>query len=245
MELIDIDGVNIPFSKEWKKIAISVSGGADSALLAYIICELFTNIEIHIISHTRMWKSRPWQQYDSIKIYNYLESKFTNHTFKRHTNHVAPDIEWGSVGPSFKDEYGKIVSGDNAQIRSYNEYICYHEKVDAFFNAVTRNPKNVNFEGLHTRSIDPNENNSHLVLMEHMGFIVSHPFRFIEKDWVIKQYKDKNLLELLNITRSCEGEFINLDYKSYIPYQDVPICNECFWCKERNWAFKQNGLDSK
>ena len=36
----DIDGVRIPFNTEWNNIAISVSGGADSALLAYLLCDL-------------------------------------------------------------------------------------------------------------------------------------------------------------------------------------------------------------
>ena len=36
----NIDGVEIPFDRSWKNIGIALSGGADSALLAYILCEL-------------------------------------------------------------------------------------------------------------------------------------------------------------------------------------------------------------
>ena len=57
MKLHNVDGVDIPFEKHWENIAISVSGGADSALLAYLICSLISNdTTVHIISHTRMWK---------------------------------------------------------------------------------------------------------------------------------------------------------------------------------------------
>jgi len=75
--------------------------------------------------------------------------------------------------------------------------------------------------------------------MTHMGRTAVHPFRFIEKSWIIKQYKDLGLQKLFDITRSCEGTFKKLDYKNYKPGQKVPICGECFWCKERAWAIEQ------
>ena len=34
-----VNGVEIPFDHNWNSIAISLSGGADSALLAYLICD--------------------------------------------------------------------------------------------------------------------------------------------------------------------------------------------------------------
>ena len=40
IELISIDNVNIPFNINWKKVAVSLSGGADSALLSYLLCEI-------------------------------------------------------------------------------------------------------------------------------------------------------------------------------------------------------------
>lgn len=236
-----IDNVNIPLESKWSNIAISLSGGADSALLAYLICDIVNYpITVHCISHTRMWKTRPWQMYDSLNVYNWLQNRFPNIKFVRHTNFIAPDLEYGNIGPVISDEYGKMVSGDNIQIRAFSEFVCYTNNVDAYYNAVTRNPRNVSFKGMIERDIDRNENNKHLEIMEHMGVTVMHPFRFIEKSWVIKQYKRLHLMELLNITRSCEGEFEGLDYKSYEPGQYVPLCNECFWCKEREWAIEQN-----
>jgi 7-cyano-7-deazaguanine synthase in queuosine biosynthesis len=232
-----IDGVEIPLDRKWKKIAISLSGGADSALLAYLICnEYKEDIEIHIISHIRMWKTRPWQLHDSKKIFEYLNNQFQNIKFHRHENFISPAIEWGNSGPILTDEYGKKSSGDIIEIQSFAEYICFYNNIDAYFNAVTRNPKNVEFKGMDKRNVDPNENNQHLKLTTHMGKTVSHPFRFIEKSWIISQYRRLNILELLNLTRSCEGEFPGLDYTSYVYGQEVSVCNECFWCKERNWA---------
>lgn len=241
MEYHNIDGVEIPFNKNWKNIAISASGGADSTLLAHILCELIgdKDIHLHFISHIRMWKTRPWQEYDSLKIYKYLSNKF-DINITRYTNFIAPDIEYGNIGPILKDEYGKMVSGDNIQIRSYSEYVCHKYNVDAYYNAVTRNPKNVDFMGMIEREVEPTDNNKHLREMIHMSKHVLHPFRFVQKDWIVRQYKDRDLMDLFNITRSCEGEFKDIDYTNYVPYQHVPTCGDCFWCKERTWAIAQS-----
>lgn len=243
MELINIDGVKIPFSNDWNNIAVALSGGADSALLLYLLCKIITerNLKttIHCISHTRMWKTRPWQQTDNLRVFHNMCSRF-NVNMVRHTNFIAPDLEYGNVGPTIKDEYGKLVSGDNIQQRAYSEYICHTNNVDCFYNAVTRNPP-IHLEGaMRERDIVKNDSNKHMELMEHMGIIASHPFRFTDKSWVLKQYRKNNIMDLFEITRSCEGEFQGIDYQSYTPGQYVPVCNKCFWCLERNWAVGQS-----
>ena len=73
--------------------------------------------------------------------------------------------------------------------------------------------------------------------------LVCHPFRNLDKSEIIKLYKQNNIWDLFELTRSCEGDknsypgiFKELDYNNYIYGQDVPICGECFWCKERQWG---------
>ena len=53
-------------------------------------------------------------------------------------------------------------------------------------------------------------------------------------------YKNKDIMSLFDTTRSCEGEFTNLNYTTYTCGDEVPLCNKCFWCKEREWAIEQN-----
>lgn len=236
--------MKIPFDANWKNVAISVSGGADSALLAYIVCQKAIDVDatvtIHIVNHVRMWKTRPWQQHDADKVYNWLFQRFYHTTFKRHTNFIAPDIEYGNIGPNLTDEYGKKVSGDNIQQRAYAEFICNKYNMDAYYNAVTRNPRLAQFDGMRERDIDPNENNTHLERMTHMSVEVLHPFRFVDKSEIVRKYKELDLMDLFDMTRSCEGEFDGIDYTTYIPGQYVPTCGECFWCKERTWAINEN-----
>jgi len=240
--LKNIHGLEIPFDTSWKKISIAVSGGADSALLAWLICSLISKlsvpIEVHIISNIRNWKKKPWQQQNSINVYNYLVKNFKNIHFFRHENFVPPEIEWAAQGPTLIDEYGKIVSGDNIELRAFAEYICFCYNIDSYFNAVTKNPPGIS-GGMITRDIEPAAENIQLLAMEHMGKLASHPFRFTSKDWIIKKYNELNLKELLDLTRSCEGEFDGLDHTNYAPGETIPQCGKCFWCQERNWAIEQ------
>ncbi len=242
MHMHNVDGVQIPFDKNWKNIAISVSGGVDSALLAFLLCEITQPYKttVHIINHVRCWKSKPWQAHDADQIYNWLVKKFNNIVFVRHINFIAPELEYAVTGPSLTDEYGKDVSGDNIQQRAYAEYICFKHNIDAYYNAVTRNPKGVDLGGMKERDIDPTDDNQHLYIMKHMNKIACHPFRFVDKSWVYAQYKRLNLLDLFNITRSCEGMVDGINYLTYEYGQEVPVCRRCFWCKEREWAIEQN-----
>jgi hypothetical protein len=246
MNEFNVDGVSIPFENNVQSIAISLSGGADSALLAYLLCEHIESnklpIDVFIISHIRMWKTRPWQKYNQLDTYGWLCRRFRTIHFTRYENFIPPDIEWGDKGATLIDEYGKESSGDIIEIRAFAEYICHQEDIDVYYNAVTRNPRNTDFKGMAKRDIEPTEDNKHLRLMTHMGRIAVHPFRFIEKSWVIKQYVDKNIIDLLNNTRSCEGEFDGVNYITFNVGDYVPLCNTCFWCKEREWALKQNDL---
>jgi len=239
----EIDEVIIPFDLNWKKVCIAVSGGADSALLSYLICSIITDqdikVDVHVISNIRGWKTKPWQRYDAVAVLSYLTEKFPNINFTRHENFVPPELEWGNIGPTITDEYGKVVSGDNIELRAFAEYTCFHNNIDAYFNAVTKNPITVS-GGMTTRDIDPSIENFHLTIMTHLGIVACHPFRFVTKDWVVKQYKRLGIENLFGVTRSCEGIVNGLDYRNYIPEQSVPECGECFWCKEREWAIEQS-----
>lgn len=229
------------FNSEWKNIGISVSGGADSALLAYLLCSQIKDTRVHILSHVRMWKTRPWQRYDSINVFNWLKNRFPNIEFVRHENFIPPDLEYGDKGATIKDEYGQLRSGDQIIVRAHAEWVAITENLDAWYAAKTKNPRDSTItKGMPDRNVtneDPNE-----LVKDFQGVSVCHPFLYKEKDWIVEQYLKHNIMELFDITRSCEGDFSNLDYKNYIPGQPVPECGECFWCQERNWALVKNNV---
>lgn len=232
----------IYFNPEWKNIGISISGGADSALLSYLVCSKIKSTKVHILSHVRMWKTRPWQRYDSLNVYSWLQNKFPHIEFTRHENFIPPDLEYGDKGAYIEDEYGQIRSGDQIIVRAHAEWIAVTEKLDAWYAGKTKNPSDHNItKGMPDRNItveDPNE-----LVKQHSGVTVCHPFLYTEKDWIIEQYVKNGILDLLDVTRSCEGDFENLDHTNYVPGQLVPECNECFWCQERNWAKRKNNVE--
>lgn len=221
--LYDFDGVDIPFDPAWKNIAISLSGGCDSALLTHQLCTLVEDTTIHIISNVRMWRTRPWQKYNSLDVFNYFVEKFPNIKFVRHENFIPPELEGVYIGPKM---------GNQIITRSYAEYVCVKEGVTAYYAGDTLNPADVT-DGPIDRSIS---GTTMQPIREHLGGVACQPYSTVHKDYVVSQYKKLNLWDLFNITRSCEGDFEELDYRNYKPGQQVPICGECFWCKERQWG---------
>lgn len=219
-------------NSKWKKIGVSISGGADSALLAYFICSNST-AEIHFTNQVRMWKTRPWQEHVADTVINWFKNRFNNKFFV-HRNLIPPELEEG-IGPLIQDEYGKMKSGNRIILRSYNEYIAHKFNLDALYGAVNKNPDE-KFDG----ALEDRDLPTLSPFFMHNGIAICHPFVYTMKNWIIKQYYDYKILDLLELTRSCEGEFEDITYKTYQPGQDVPTCGKCFWCKEREWAIEQN-----
>jgi hypothetical protein len=228
--------MNLYLNNKWKQIGISISGGADSALLSYLIC-LNTDADIHFTTQIRCWKSRPWQEYIADQVIDWFKNNFKN-KFYIHKNLIPPELEWGDTGPSIIDEYGKLKSGNQIILRSYNEYIIHKYNLDAAYGGINKNPS-INIDG----ALKDRDQGHIPPYFNYNNTAICHPFVHTKKDWIIKQYYRHNILDLLKLTRSCEGDrhvypeiFKNLDYTNYVAGQHVPECRKCFWCKEREWA---------
>ena len=217
---------------EWTKIGISISGGADSALLSYLLCSN-TDAEIHFTNQIRLWKTRPWQEHVADQVIDWFKNRFKNKFFI-HRNLIPSELEWGDKGPTIVDEYGKLKSGNQIILRSHNEYIGHKYRLDALYGGINRNP-DIEIPG----ALADRDKGHIPPYFIHNGIHICHPFVHTKKDWIIKQYYEHDILDLLNLTRSCEGEFEDITYKTYTPGQYVPTCGECFWCKERKWALSQ------
>lgn len=252
----NVSGVYIPLDPKWKNIGIAMSGGIDSTMLCYILCKLITeqnlDITIHVTSHVRVWKYRPWQKDVSENVYNWMRNKFPNVKMERYVGFIPPDLEWKNNGPTLvENEYGEKEYGDVLVMRSFAEYVGWNQKVDAFYNGTTLNPDDPNI----TMALEVRNLTSHDII-EHFEYAIKyyrignhiltcHPFRFVQKDWIVGRYKEFNVWDLFETTRSCEGDriefpeiFGDLDYTTYKAGMDVPECGKCFWCQERAWGIK-------
>lgn len=250
--LHDINGLAIPFSHTWRKIGINLSGGADSACLLMLLCKIITeqnyNCEVHVISHIRCWNTRPWQGPIAKAVYDKFVADYPSITFYRHTNYIPPEIEWGVLGPITHDKDGRPRSGDQIAVASFNQYMISVEKLNAVFNGTSANPSGTDWSGGMKDREKPAEQGvlKDLVMVKEK-VCVCHPFRFVEKNWVVAQYHRQNKLDLYNLTRSCEGDIDHYQIKesvgSYDPtvhtVDSIPECGDCWWCKERQWAESQ------
>lgn len=243
----NVDGQNIPLNPNWRKIAVNVSGGADSAcltsILANIIKENNLKITIDIITHTRVWEVRPWAGTVSSNVYKMLKNKWGEIIGERIENFIPSELEHGNVGNL------KILddrSPDQVIVAKFNDYLGVKNSYDAIYNATTKNPSvnSIIQDRMKNRDTD-NIKTESLAMATKYGYWMMHPLIFTEKDWIIKQYYNMDLLDLLEVTRSCEGNQGNSSYLDgldvfwYEEGKQVPECGECFWCKERTWAIQQ------
>lgn len=243
LQVHNINDVAIPFNPEWKRIAVNLSGGADSAVMTYTLCKLIEennfDAKIDVITHIRVWNNRPWAGPISIDVYNKLKEYFPNIIDERHRNYIPPELEHGAVGNILGDQ-----SGDMVIVDSFNNYIAHDQSLDAIFNFTTKDPSVPGLKApKRDRNIDSTvfedlaQNRTHYWLLK--------PMIVTEKDWIIEQYYYHDILDLLETTRSCEGDqnnndmFIGYDYTTYKVGQEVPECGVCYWCKERNWALEK------
>jgi 7-cyano-7-deazaguanine synthase in queuosine biosynthesis len=245
----NVDNVYIILDTEWKKIAVSVSGGADSALLLFLLCDIIDKkqlkIDVNVITNIRMWKDRPWQRKNSIDVFNFIQARFTKIKFQRHENFIAPELEYGNIGRSISDRDGRLKSGDQISTISHAEYICHTYDIDAWFAGITKNPTDTNItSGMDDRTNEFDGTIEQLISKQN-NTVMCHPFRFTDKRWIMRQYKNYKLDELLALTRSCEGDnntyptiFDGLDFTTYKDSDIVPECGQCFWCQERSWGIQ-------
>lgn len=240
-----ISKLDIPFDPSWKRIGVNLSGGADSALLTYLLCRTFTQLEldikIDVITYTRCWETRPWQGFVSFQVYNWLKDKFPNLIQNRYLNYIPPELEHGVVGPIINGR-----SGDQIIVGSFNKYAAYNYYLDAVYNATSKNPDDLREDRMQNRDKDVEDGNVLDLWMPNTksDTVFVHPFRFVKKDWIVAQYHIFNILDLYKLTRSCEGDINHHDnvreacghFKDYKPGMHIPECGECWWCEERTWA---------
>jgi hypothetical protein len=246
-DLHDVNGLPIHFDVSFTEIGISLSGGADSSLLFYILCNLVektgSNIKVHATTMSRFYDTKPWLEKSAKDVYAWMKTRYPDIVGEHNWGFIPPDLEvvkMKKLGLKHLDlEYStKLMYCDILCTIKYQDYLIKRKKWNYIYSGTTMNPPE-NFakapefrtqEVLESKGIDTVVNST-----------VINPFALITKNWIMAQYDNFNVQDLLLLTRSCEADTKILDKKwLHIDNEQPPFCGQCFFCKERQW-----GIDNK
>mgnify|MGYP005991278807 FL=1 len=233
--------INIPIIMN--NVIIRLSGGADSAILLYMICDTYEKAEtqLNLWPITVIHGVRNWQSYHAQQVLDYMMEKFPDVNWKTHE--VIKCMDPGGK-PNNKNANNYV----DDQESLIDKVVAEYAGSAAVFNGVTANPpeeigqkywgsskvfgkkvwdvreKHRDWKFIADRK--PIEDDSARKLVHVNPFIQHH------KGHVAKLYYDYGLIDdLLPLTRSCEGwDYMTANYSK--------TCGECWWCMEREWAFE-------
>jgi hypothetical protein len=227
MEITDSFGqtATIAVPKHVKKLGISMSGGADSSMLCYLVVKYLMITDRHdVVIHpvTCNWGVRPW----SIGAAKNAVKFIANHTgFKNFGQHYKFHI---SKEDCTTDDFKEKLFGVNTSFMFGNELI------DHIFGGKTKNPPKEVMDTFYDKNFQSDRVEPTLENV-YKSPVDTVPFAMVDKRFIIEQYrKEKALFDILlnKITRSCEGDEVTTE--NY-----TNTCGKCWWCEERAWAIEQ------
>ena len=202
-----------------KNLVINFSGGTDSTLMTWMLCEKFKelgkNTEVHF--STLVDVLRPTNEWNARELILWFKERY--------------NLNWG------EHHIGYFEKGSIDDIWDKSFYHGHHTKkvrdtngINLLIHGRTANPplhirREFNLEeGRETVRDIPRE-------IIHGNRRQSYaPFAEVAKDYVAQVYKDYNLMDLFNMTASCIANAKDTEYFT-------KPCKTCWWCKEKLWAF--------
>jgi 7-cyano-7-deazaguanine synthase in queuosine biosynthesis len=194
-------------------LGISLSGGADSAILLYILMK-HSNDPIHVFTCSSLEKNNIAPHIAINVINKCIEITGYSGRITHHSYFVKTQT------------FDNWISGliDNAMVNN----------VDMLYTGVTSNPPHdviSEFKNLTTLNDkrDPNviRDLYRDVIINNKSIKIYTPWFNIDKSEISNIYNELNITDVLfPITRSCESITLLRGH-----------CEECWWCEERKWAF--------
>jgi hypothetical protein len=269
-----INGVPIIFDKKDKDIAITLSGGADSTMLLYLLCTIIRSqalkTRIHCMTLLRFTEDRMYLEDVVTGVINYIKEKFPDIEIIQHWGFIPTALEMTPLsaleaGLRKTNAYAEfelvMKRGANADVfavHAYSMYIRKKHNICWQYDGTTTNPEHT-ADGKFTpvfrnpRTLDENDMRGAYTLSEWYNqadrlhtTLVNSPFEFIQKNWVMAQYKNFGLEELLELTRSCEGSTTALNAihgeGNWTTRGSDYVCGYCFFCDERQWGIDASNI---
>ena len=224
MSIVEIPEIT-PSGKQINTVGVWISGGADSALLCYLLAEKIKtqNLSVKIQPLTIDYK-RPFQFIAGNVVLKVQELLQAEHVFLTPIVYNPPsDVDWSPEELS-----------NQFHLRNKENIIA--NKFQLLFSGITTNPpedvqhkfnwgvlKDVEIK---RGSTVPKETTRYFTQDEYEFFEIK-PFFNLNKQDIADVYREKELLQtLFPLTRSCEKIGTVVGH-----------CGECWWCEERRWAF--------
>ena len=209
-----------PNLNKFKKIGINLSGGCDSALITFMTCRELTyrKLEATIVPITGVDKKRPTNIWNAKEIIALFKEMFPNINFSKHQiNH-----------------YQKLHEKDKENHhRAHENRLRKDGIIDVLFHGRSANPpediaKEHNLYYKRQKRRDRDSHNRNPYYNKEPFYC---PLEYLDKRFVAEMYRQYNLMDnLFPITSSC------IEYEKKTDYFTKP-CKECWWCKEKYWAF--------
>lgn len=234
--MIDVNNENI---KNATKIAVSLSGGADSAILFYHACDVLSDRTF--IPWSGYDTRRPDSIFYAIEVYSFIKKSYPN-------VNILPlhKFEYTTVPGQFQNTKEWSWQKDPKSVAHHNEEIKLWKKHNytITLNGMTSNPPD---EAIKEYKMDVDTGHGvieprrsvrdrpHWLHHTHFRGVYS-PFVQEDKSYVKMMYEKYGVLNtLFPLTASCIG----------FPYETdngQKPCRNCVWCKERLWAFGEEHL---
>jgi hypothetical protein len=211
--IIDIPVWNNTFNKKNENIGIKMSGGADSAIMAYMLAiycrdENKNGRNLHIFPITSENPPKPYQIIFAKQVISTIE-KLTRVKFGTHYTDVLPN--WGE----YALEQNLIL-----------EKLYSRKLVDCHFMGENMNPPMDELNKFKDSGLPPERNEPSITVSP--DGLYYRPLRNVNKKSIFDLYTHFGVLDtLFPFTRSCEQ----------LTHQFSKHCGECCFCEERLWGF--------
>lgn len=248
---IVVNGLPMHFDPKYKRIGINLSAGTDSTLLLYILCrtieELKLDTKIWAISVVRFWQHHEWSERAKRQVFEWFKARWPEIIQEQHWGFLPTAYEMTKITQINLDPREQLdyqdpsCNSDVYYFRSYNDYMVNKLELDAVYSGTTTNPIDTVMpmspsfrDAQHLAFPNSIQGNQRLInAVDDRWFVHVDPFALIEKNWIIAQYDNFELQDLLLMTRSCVES-------------DDPVAGcgrpQCFHCGERFWAIRHRRM---
>jgi len=201
-----------------------MSGGADSSLLAYLLCKEIKDNNLDVkFQPLSVRRGRPNNPIYAEGVVDFIREDLNADFILPHEVYYPP------LEDSEMTELKIFWEKDSDNFRN--------QKFDILYSGITCNPPND--AGLPKNKERTRDEESERPIESRNG--IKHyinPFFQVNKKWEAEVYKDMGLLDtLFPLTYSCEGDAKDTKTHTWHCGNTLPYDRQCWWCQERMWAF--------